>query len=106
MKTFALATTIYEDEVWAERDDIPFIHKKEDLEVLKAEERNLNEKTSLVSMFEDFQGLGLTNLQEKDFLPSSKMQGIRGVDPDELETFIKSERGGGGVAKCYPLGYI
>ena len=71
MRTFALATTIYEDEVWAEREDIPFVHTQEDLEVLKDEERDLNEKVSLVSMFGDMEGLGL-NLTENDFMKGNQ----------------------------------
>ena len=53
MRTLALATTVFEEEVHAERDEIPFIHSLEDLQCLKDAERELQRKITLVSSFED-----------------------------------------------------
>jgi len=42
LKTFALATTVYEEEVWAEKDEIPFIHHEtEDVLVMARAESDL-----------------------------------------------------------------
>ena len=64
MRTLALATTVFEEEVHAERDEIPFIHSTQDLETLKDAEQELKRKISLVSSFEDMHGLMGAKLEE------------------------------------------
>lgn len=110
LKTFALATTVYEEEVWAEKDEIPFIHHSElDMPVLAKAEQELRKRISLVDMFEDMEGLGVT-LGKEDLIPEAQMkESLRSnaiPDKEALLKYLESAKGGGGIAKCYPMGYV
>lgn len=73
VKTLALATTVYEDNLWAEKYEIPFVHSAEDIELLQSSEKILQRKLNLIEMFEDMEGLGL-ELKPDDFVTELKMK--------------------------------
>lgn len=41
VKTLALATSVYEDNLWAEREEVPFVHSQDDIESLNLAEKDL-----------------------------------------------------------------
>lgn len=85
MKTLALATTVFEEEVHAERDEIPFIHKPEDIQTLKDSEREIERITSLVSSFEDMEGLGL-KINADEMVPEAQMlESLQNKDIKDVE---------------------
>lgn len=107
IKTFALASVIYEDDL-AERKKLPFKHNlEEDIALLTEEEAQLQRDISLISTFGEFSNLGL-ELSEEDKIPENalKQHLDEHEEPEELIKFLKSDQGGGGMAKCYPVSYI
>ena len=64
---------------------------------------------SFVDLFGDMAGLGL-ELTEKDYVSDRQLETHLAKetpkDKEALLQYIKSERGGKGLAKCYPLAYI
>ena len=70
IKTYAVATTIYEDDL-AEKTHLPFPYKtKQDKELLKEEIKRMSAITSLADTFGDFGKLEL-DLEESDLVPTS-----------------------------------
>ena len=108
IKTFALASAVYEDDL-AESGHLPFAYSEADLAEFRTEERALKEKMSFVDLFGDMAGLGL-ELTEKDYVSDRQLETHlekeTPKDKEALLQYIKSERGGKGLAKCYPLAYI
>ena len=71
IKTFALASSVYEDDL-AEKRLIPFVHTDEDLALLEEEERNLKSKLAFIDLFGDMSGLDL-DLKPEDFASEKKL---------------------------------
>ena len=109
IKTFALASVIYEEDL-SEKAKIPFVHHGvDDIAMLRKEESELQKEISLVSVFEEFNNLLEEPLGEDDIVSEQVLQKQMSEskeDSEELMEFIKSEKGGGGMAKCYPLSYL
>lgn len=109
IKTFALASTVYQDDL-AERQRLPFIHHSvDDIALLKQLETEVQAEVTLVSSFEKFSNL-LANgeLDDEEMIQADALQKhmAEQEEPEKLMEFIKSERGGGGMAKCYPLSLL
>jgi len=111
IRTYALAQTIYEDDLKEENLTLPFVHHDTaDFKLLKEVEKEYLEKISMVDIFGDFQGLDLTLNKDEDYVLEStvleNLQRHKTQNTEELNAYLKSEQGGGGIAKCYPLSYI
>ena len=107
IKTYALASIIYEDDM-AEQYKLPFIHHSvDDLGMLKAEELALKEDVDLISTFKEFSNIQ-ESLEAEDMVPPDVLEKhlAEQDDPEQIRDFIMSEQGGGGMAKCYPLSYL
>ena len=73
VKTFALATNIFLEDL-AESHDLPFKHHaKDDIELLKSEQLRIMEQTSLVEIFKDLSGLEL-ELKPNHFVSEKKFK--------------------------------
>ena len=104
VKTFALATHIHEEDL-AQYEGLPFRYcPNDDIELLEQEQRRIAHKLSLAEFFGDFSGLEL-ELKPEDYISESKLRGSASHSPEELE-YLRSKEGGGGLVKCYPLGFI
>lgn len=112
LKTLALASTVYEQDLGDDKVEIPFKHTEEDVTTLKSIEKDYMGKMCMVDIFEDFSGLE-QEMESTDYVPQSKvdqhLQQHAGSDEEEkkkLDEYLKSKQGGGGIAKCYPLSFI
>ena len=107
VKKFALAKSVFDDTL-GQDPEMPFRHhSKNDILKLEHAEHEILKKVSLVETFKDFSGLEL-ELTPNDYLPESKFrQNLQQhEDPAEIEAYLKSEEGGKGQVKCYPMSYI
>lgn len=72
IKTFALASIIYEDDL-AERSKLPFIHSQEDIDSLKECEHQLQKEVSLLTIFDDFAGVAGV-LSPEELVPQDTLE--------------------------------
>ena len=74
IKTYALASCIYEDTLADNRDKLPFVHHgTEDVESLKSELRSIRGITSLTDMFGDYSKLDL-EIDRSEYVPKEAME--------------------------------
>ena len=63
----------------------------------------------MIDIFPDMKALGI-KLEAKDLIADSKvashLEQHEIEDKEVLKEYLKSEQGGGGIAKCFPVSYI